>query len=238
MVVTLSGFPVRARGIAALLAVALATGCVTDDGNPATQASGGPSQTGAGTSAAAPTSTNQAPLISGTPPAQASAGTAYLFEPVATDANGDRLDFSATNLPAWATLDPSTGRVAGTPTLAQAGSWQGIVITVSDGRATASLPPFGITVDAPAASIGAVTLTWTAPTLSADGLTPTQLAGYRIYFGQAAEALTSSIAVANPGLTSYVVDGLERGTYYFAVTALSTEGAESTPSAVGSTVIL
>jgi hypothetical protein len=244
MVSIRSSFPVRARGIAALLAVAFATGCVTDDGTPVARADAGPSATGDAPSAAAPAQApapaamNLAPTISGTPSVGGSAGSPYEFEPVAADANGDRLVFSATNLPAWATLDPSTGRVTGTPTLAHAGSWPGIVVTVSDGRSSASLPSFGITVDPPAANIGAVTLTWTAPTLSADGRTPAQLAGYRIYFGQVAEALTSSIAVANPGLTSYVVDGLANGTYYFAVTALSTEGAESTPSAVGSTVIL
>ena len=46
-----------------------------------------------------------------------------------------------------------------------------------------------------------------------------------------------TVTVNNPGLTSYVVGNLAPGTYYFAVTALNSAGAESPMSNVGSKVI-
>jgi len=45
--------------------------------------------------------------------------------------------------PSWATFDTTTGLLSG---LAVKGTYSGIVITVSDGCATASLPAFSIKV--------------------------------------------------------------------------------------------
>jgi len=52
------------------------------------------------------------------------------------------------NKPAWASFSTTTGRLSGTPSAAAVHS--GIVISVSDGVATASLPAFAITVTTPA----------------------------------------------------------------------------------------
>jgi hypothetical protein len=92
---------------------------------------------------------NQAPTISGTPAAQVAAGTAYQFTPAATDADGDSLTFSITGRPAWLTFNQATGGLSGTPTNSNAGSYSNIIIQVSDGQATASLPAFSITVTVP-----------------------------------------------------------------------------------------
>ncbi len=89
---------------------------------------------------------NSAPAISGNPPAAIGATREYTFLPSATDIDGDPLTFSARNLPAWARLDPATGRLVGTPTQNQVGTYDGVVIDVSDGQSTASLPPFRIAV--------------------------------------------------------------------------------------------
>jgi hypothetical protein len=94
------------------------------------------------------TSTNTAPTISGSPSNSAAVNQAYSFQPAAADANGDALTFSVSNKPSWATLSSSTGRLNGTPTVAATHS--NVVITVSDGRASASLPAFAITVQAAA----------------------------------------------------------------------------------------
>lgn len=91
---------------------------------------------------------NVAPVISGTPATTVGAGTAYSFQPTASDANGSALGFSVANKPAWASFSTTTGRLSGTPSAAAVHS--GIVISVSDGVATASLPAFAITVTAPA----------------------------------------------------------------------------------------
>jgi hypothetical protein len=73
----------------------------------------------------------------------------------------------------------------------------------------------------------AVTLSWQAPTENTDGTELTDLSGYTIHYGTESQNYTSEIQVDNPGLTTYVVDNLSPGTYYFAVTANSSEGFQS-----------
>lgn len=94
-------------------------------------------------------STNTAPTIGGTPPSSVIAGQAYSFRPSAYDADGNRLKFSVTNRPAWATFDPWTGTLKGTPAASYAGTYSNISIAVSDGVATARLAAFSIVVSAP-----------------------------------------------------------------------------------------
>jgi hypothetical protein len=93
------------------------------------------------------TAANSAPTISGTPSTTATVGTQYAFSPAASDANGDDLTFSIANRPGWATFTASTGRLQGTPTAA--GTFGNIVISVSDGQASRSLPAFAIAVAPP-----------------------------------------------------------------------------------------
>jgi hypothetical protein len=168
---------------------------------------------------------NRAPVISGTPAASVVQGTAYTFQPTATDPDGDALTFSIQNAPSWTTFNAATGRLQGTPTASSVGVFSNIVIRVSDGRTTTSLTAFSITVLA--FGTGSATLSWTPPTRNTDGSTLTNLAGYRIYWGSAAGNYTNSTTVNTAGLTSYVVENLAPGTYYFAVSALSSSGVES-----------
>jgi hypothetical protein len=94
---------------------------------------------------------NRAPTISGTPPTSVTAGTAYSFTPSASDADNDTLGYTIANMPSWATFNTGTGRLSGTPTSQNVGTFSGIVITVSDGKAAGvSLAPFSITVNAAA----------------------------------------------------------------------------------------
>jgi hypothetical protein len=178
---------------------------------------------------------NGPPVISGTPPTSVTAATAYAFQPMASDPDGDALTFSIANLPAWATFSATTGRLQGSPAASDVGTYGNIVITASDGTATASLPPFSIAVVA--AATGSATLSWTPPTTNTDGSPLTNLAGYRLHWGTAAGTYTSSVRLDNPGLASYVVENLAPGTYYFVVTALSSTGAESQFSNVASKTI-
>ena len=76
------------------------------------------------------------------------AGQAYNFQPSASDADGNTLTFSVQNKPAWATFTASTGRLSGTPTSGNVGTFSNILISVSDGQATASLTTFSIAVTA------------------------------------------------------------------------------------------
>ena len=175
---------------------------------------------------------NRPPVISGTPSSSVVSGTAYSFQPTASDPDGNPLTYSITNTPSWATFDTATGRLQGTPGAANVGTYSNIVIRVSDGSATASLAAFNITVVAVAN--GSATLTWTPPTTNTDGSALTNLAGYRVRWGPAPGNYTNSVTLTNPGLATYVVTNLVSGTHYFVVTAVNSSGVESQLSNVAS----
>lgn len=93
------------------------------------------------------TPVNDLPVISGTPVRTVNQDVAYSFVPTATDIDTtDVLTFSITNKPIWASFNTATGALTGTPVGADAGISGGIVISVSDGTATAALPSFDIEV--------------------------------------------------------------------------------------------
>ncbi len=178
---------------------------------------------------------NRAPTISGSPATSVTVGAAYNFQPSGADADGDTFTYTIQNKPAWATFNGSTGRLTGTPAAGSAGVYGNIVIAVTDTKDTVSLPAFSITVTQP--TNGSASLTWTPPTENTDGSTITNLAGFSIQYGTSSGALTQTLQVANPGVASYVVTGLSSGTWYFAVRAYSSSGAESANSNVTSKTI-
>jgi hypothetical protein len=92
--------------------------------------------------------TNRAPTISGTPAKTVQATQAYSFAPAGSDPDGDTLTYSIANKPSWATFTASNGRLSGTPAADKTGSYPNIVISVSDGKASASLAAFAISVQA------------------------------------------------------------------------------------------
>jgi hypothetical protein len=72
-----------------------------------------------------------------------------------------------------------------------------------------------------------VTLGWVAPTQNSNGSPITDLAGYKIHYGTASANYTKVVAVSNPSISRYVLDSLEGGTYFFAITAYNSKGMES-----------
>lgn len=182
-----------------------------------------------------PAPPNTAPTISGNPPAYVLAGQAYSFTPTAIDPDGDTLSFSIANAPAWGTFDTVTGRLVGTPPAGSLGVVSNIVITASDGEATAALPPFSINVVATAT--GSATLSWTPPTQNTDGSALTSLAGYRIYWGTDQGFYSNTVTLDNPGLTTYLVEQLTPATWYFVVTAFNAQGVESSFSNVAAKTV-
>ncbi len=178
-----------------------------------------------------------APTIAGTAGSTVTAGQAYSFTPTATDPDGKTLTFSIANRPDWATFNAATGTLSGTPTAAQAGSYPGIAITVTNGSATASLAAFGITVSVPAPPVTTATLSWTAPTTNVDGTPLTNLAGYVIYYGNSASSMTQSVQITDPATTSTVISGLTPGTWYFDIEAVNSANVESPASAMASKTI-
>ncbi len=97
----------------------------------------------ANTAAAATTTVT----ISGTPPTTATVGQSYNFQPTATSSRyGSRLRYSISGKPAWAYFSSYRGTLYGVPGTKNVGTYSNIVISVSDGRRTARLAPFAITV--------------------------------------------------------------------------------------------
>jgi hypothetical protein len=84
---------------------------------------------------------------------------------------------------------------------------------------------------------GNVSLSWEAPTENTNGTALQNLGGYVIRYGSVSRQYTAEITISNPGLTRYVVESLPAGTYYFSMTATTTSGVQSSPSAEASTTI-
>jgi hypothetical protein len=175
-------------------------------------------------SGVAPTG-NNAPTISGYPITAIDIGSSYLFMPIASDRDGDKLSFSVKNQPSWADFDTNTGELSGQPAPENVGTYASIEISVSDGEATAALPMFAISVD----QVGTVstTLSWTPPTQNEDGSQLMDLAGSKIYWGTVRGQYTHSVTINNPGISSYVVENLSPGIYDFAGTSFNQDGVES-----------
>jgi putative Ig domain-containing protein len=175
------------------------------------------------------TPTNTAPTISGSPATTVNAGSAYSFKPTAADANNDPLTYSIASKPSWATFSTSTGLLSGTPGATSAGVYSNIVISVSDGKATTSLPAFALTVKSVVVT-GSAMISWLPPTTNTDGTALTNLAGYRISYGTSPTALNTVANVPTAGVTSYTIDNLSAGTWYFNVAAYTSTGTASSES--------
>lgn len=169
-------------------------------------------------------------VITGAPRSTVLVNTQYEFRATATADGGKSVSFAIENKPDWAGFDASTGTLSGVPTAADVGTYTGIVISASDGRASAALPAFSITV-AQSAN-GSVTVSWMPPTSNSDGTQITNLAGYRINYGTSPDALVQSTSVDSAGLTSIVLNNLTPGTWYLAIRSVNGNGVASNESPV------
>jgi hypothetical protein len=176
------------------------------------------------------------PTIGGAPPTRAQVGMLYSFTPTASDPSGKTLSFSVQNKPSWLTFSIATGQLSGTPESTDVGTDPNIVICASDGSANAALTAFSITVAA-APKIGTATVKWVAPTQNTDGSTVTNLSGYVLWYGTSSSSLSQAAAITNPATTSYTIQNLGQGTWYFAVAATSGNGTQSGFSTVVSKTI-
>jgi len=197
-----------------------------------------------------------APTIGGTPASTGTVGQFYHFTPSASDPAGARLTFSIGGSPIWATFDPATGEISGTPNAAQAGTYAGIRISASNGTASVTLPPFGIVVAA-AVAVAGPTIGGTPPTSvtagSAYRFTPTstdpsggtltfsiQNAPAWAAFSASTGALSGTPSAAEVGtysnITIVVSDGVSVATLTpFAITVTSAGGTGNTLTSIAVT---
>lgn len=225
------------RALLPVLALALCHGCGGGGGggasapvsqNPPSGSAPAPSPAPAPAPVPAPAPANSAPTISVAAPEVAQVGEAFEFQPVATDSDGDTLTFSAANLPPWAQLDSSSGRITGTPGSADVGEYESVTLTVADATHRTDATPFSIMVEGSGA--GVASLQWEVPPTKVDGTPLEDLAGYRICYGRDPEDMDHSIYIANPAQTSFEFTTLGGGTWYFAVIAVDAGGLEGPPT--------
>ena len=112
------------------------------------------------------------------------------------------------------------------------GAWIAVASLVSGCVDPGSSPPAAKAPSTVGQGTQAATLSWEAPTANTNGTALTDLVGYRIYYGSSPEELKQSVQIGTVGLQTYVIDNLDPGTWYFAVMALASNGAESTLSNV------
>jgi len=130
---------------------------------------------------------------------------------------------SVTPVLTWSTAPPADTCVA-------TGSWSG------------AKPPAGTETLSPITSSqtynmtcvwpdGMATLTWVAPTENTDGTPLNDLAGFKIYQGNAPGDRAGAIYdIPNPSLTSFIVEPLAEGSYCFVTTAYNAVIVESDES--------
>ena len=88
---------------------------------------------------------NDAPVISGSASTTVAQGVLYSFSPTVVDVDANTtLSYSISNKPAWLTLNAQTGELSGTPGNSDVGDYSNIILSVSDGIETVSLPAFSI----------------------------------------------------------------------------------------------
>lgn len=167
---------------------------------------------------------NDAPILTGSPDTAVMINELYEFEPRAQDPDGDPLTFQIQNKPVWANFDSGDGRLYGQPTLGNIGTYENIIVSVTDGEKTDTLA-FSVTVTDMA--LGSVALDWQPPTENEDGTPLTDLAGYKIYYGKDSGLYSNEIIIDDPGVTTHLVSNLLPDTYYFSATAYNSTGIES-----------
>ena len=153
---------------------------------------------------------NSSPTISGISEDYATEGDLYYFIPNATDVNNDILTYSITNIPHWAAFDAASGAISGIPTISDIGYYSNIIITVSDGLATATLPSLSIMV-------------YSANVIQTENSLLNDIVGYSIYMGTSHETTLQTTLDIGLGVT-YNLGIMVDETYYFSIVALDTNG--------------
>lgn len=176
--------------------------------------------------------------ISGSPSPTAVVGEFYSFAPTVVAPSGLGLTYAIANKPDWTQFSAATGSLSGVPAASSVGTDSGIMISVSDGAMSATLPQFNIAVAAAAAPVaGSAALSWSKPTQNTDGSPLTNLAGYVIRYGTSAAALNSQISIGSANSTDVEISNLAAGNWYFEVAAINSANVESQFSALASKAI-
>jgi hypothetical protein len=91
--------------------------------------------------------------------------------------------------------------------------------------------------DGSTSGTGSAELAWEMPTENTNGTPLTDLAGYTVVYGTSPSSMDRWVQLTNIGTTSYVIQGLGQGTWYFAVLSYTLSGANSPLSNIGTKTI-
>jgi hypothetical protein len=84
---------------------------------------------------------------------------------------------------------------------------------------------------------GSANLNWSPVSKDIDGAPLKDLAGYKIYYGTSPHDLQKVVVLNDPSQTSYRVEHLVPGTWYFSIVAYTKAGAEGSASNMASKTI-
>jgi hypothetical protein len=174
--------------------------------------------------------------IFGTPTTTVEAGEPYNFRFGAVAIGTGVVRYTIENKPLWATFDATAGRLYGNPVERDAGTWPNVRISATSGALRAALPAFSIRVRCESES-GSVSLSWLPPLANEDGSALTDLVGYRLYTGRTTDSLKLAAVIRNAGVTRHLIERLQPGTHFFALTAFNASGAESDLSPVARALV-
>jgi Viral BACON domain len=149
--------------------------------------------------------------------------------------NAKTASWTASDSAAWLSVSPVTGSITNatqvTVSVNTAGLAPGtysatVAVTVYKGGSVSI--PVSLTVAASPSSSLTTTGSTSATASLSWGPSTSIVAGYKVYVGTTSGVYGPPIAVGN--VTSYVVNNLAAGTYYFVVTDYDSSGVESPPS--------
>jgi hypothetical protein len=132
--------------------------------------------------------------------------------PVASSASGKSFAFVLT--------DPQGKAILGQPNTA-------VVMVLAS---VVSAPSPGGGSSGSGSGSASATLSWLAPSENTNGSALTNLAGYNIYYGTSTSAMTNRIAITSVAVMTYVINNLNSGNWFFAITAVNSAGVESLAS--------
>lgn len=139
--------------------------------------------------------------IAGSPATWILAGNAYDFRPTVSGTGSANVSYRVSNKPVWASFDKTTGRLYGTPALANVGKYSGIAISATYKGSNLSLPVFAITVAKPN----------TAPTISGTPATSALVGKSYSFLPNAADADGQTLTFSIQNTPSWAVFSTSTG---------------------------
>jgi len=105
-------------------------------------------------------------------------------------------------------------------------------VVISNAGSSVTSSTVAVDVAAAVVANGRAQITWSRPTTRADGsaLTANEIASYELYYASTANGTLEPLTTLDPTEASIVVEDLEVGTHYFAMSTKDTNGLESSLS--------